>query len=127
MPLIALTQLLQYWTVTSLAGARADPASFVGATGHSQGVIAAVVAASSHTPDAFAENLCRAVELLLWVGVRCLDAFPMTTMNPKVLQDSLQHNEGEPTAMLAIAGVRCAVHPRICTVRRRPHPFVSPR
>jgi len=129
MPLIALTQLLQYWTVTSLAGAPADPAAFVATTGHSQGVIAAVVAASSRTPDAFVDNLCRAVELLLWVGVRCLDAFPMTTMNPKVLQDSLQHNEGEPTAMLAIAGVRRAKGTRVaCGAQpRRPHPAVSPR
>ena len=39
------------------------------------------------------------------MGVRSQEVFLPTTLNPKVLQDSLQNQEGGPTPMLAIVNV----------------------
>lgn len=44
--------------------------------------------------------------LLFWIGTRAQQVFPPTTLNPTVLEDSISNNEGNPTPMLAITGLR---------------------
>jgi fatty acid synthase subunit beta len=44
--------------------------------------------------------------LLFWIGTRAQQVFPPTTLNPAVLEDSIDNNEGNPTPMLAITGLR---------------------
>lgn len=44
--------------------------------------------------------------LLFWIGTRAQQVFPPTTLNPTILEDSINNNEGNPTPMLAITGLR---------------------
>lgn len=44
--------------------------------------------------------------MLFWTGTRAQQVFPPTTLNPTILEDSLSNNEGNPTPMLAITGLR---------------------
>lgn len=44
--------------------------------------------------------------LLFWIGTRAQQVFPTTTLNPTVLEDSTSNNEGNPTPMLAVTGLR---------------------
>ncbi|KAL1917786.1 uncharacterized protein VTP21DRAFT_3620 [Calcarisporiella thermophila] len=108
LPLIGLTQLLHYLVVFKILDMTPDQVrrSFLGATGHSQGIITAVAIAASGTEDEFFLNSEKALGLLFWIGTRSQQIFPPTTLNPAILQDSLSNNEGNPTPMLAIANLR---------------------
>ena len=44
--------------------------------------------------------------LLFWIGTRAQQVFPPTTLNPTLLEDSINNNEGNPTPMLAVTGLR---------------------
>lgn len=44
--------------------------------------------------------------LLFWIGTRAQQVFPPTTLNPTVVEDSISNNEGNPTPMLAVTGLR---------------------
>lgn len=77
-----------------------------GTTGHSQGIITSAVIASSNTEEEFTRNAEKALGLLFWTGTRAQQVFPPTTLNPTILEDSLSNNEGNPTPMLAITGLR---------------------
>ena len=76
---------------------------FRNATGHSQGIVSAVVVASSLDTQSFFANSERALKLLFWMGTRVQLAYPQTTLAPAILADSLDHDEGIPTPMLAVA------------------------
>jgi len=67
--------------------------------------VSAIAIASAATDQELVDRCECAVKLLFWMGLRCQLACPPTTLNPKILQDSLAHNEGEPTPMLAINNV----------------------
>ncbi|KAG1241907.1 hypothetical protein G6F68_016449 [Rhizopus microsporus] len=75
-------------------------------TGHSQGVISSAVISASSTEEEFIQNAEKALGLLFWIGTRAQQVFPPTTLNPAVLEDSIDNNEGNPTPMLAITGLR---------------------
>lgn len=62
--------------------------------------------ASSATEDEFVRNAEKALGLLFWIGTRAQQVFPPTTLNPTILEDSISSNEGNPTPMLAITGLR---------------------
>ena len=64
-----------------------------------------MVISSSADDEDFLDHTEKALKLLFWMGLRSQEAFPTTTLNPKVLQDSLQNQEGDPTPMLAINNV----------------------
>jgi malonyl CoA-acyl carrier protein transacylase len=51
-------------------------------------------------------NTEKALGFLFWMGTRAQQAFPPTTLNPTILEDSLNNNEGTPTPMLAVTGLR---------------------
>ncbi|KAI8394241.1 fatty acid synthase [Radiomyces spectabilis] len=107
-PLIGLTQLLHYYVMLRvLDRSPADIRQLIaGSTGHSQGIISSVVIASSATEEEFISNTEKALGLLFWMGTRAQQVFPPTTLNPTVLEDSLLNNEGTPTPMLAVTGLR---------------------
>ncbi|KAJ3096841.1 3-oxoacyl-[acyl-carrier-protein] synthase [Phlyctochytrium planicorne] len=110
LPLIGLTQLLAYWVMIKvLDRTPADVrALFSGTTGHSQGIVSSVVISSSETEKEFLDNTQKALGLLFWIGLRSQNAWPATTNNPNILQDSLLNNEGVPTPMLLVTGLRHA-------------------
>ncbi|RXK40211.1 hypothetical protein M231_02485 [Tremella mesenterica] len=107
LPLIGVVQLLQYVVscrVTDLTpGEMRD--LFKGATGHSQGIVSAVAIAASATWAALDENILKAVKLLFYIGLRGQEGFPLLSVEPQIVADSVANNEGVPTPMLAVNGL----------------------
>ncbi|KAF9467993.1 fatty acid synthase [Collybia nuda] len=106
-PLIGLTQLVQYQIVCKVAGLTPGElrGRIVGATGHSQGIVSAVVIAASGTFESFTENTCKALKWLFYSGLRGQEAFPIVSLEPNIVQDAVEGGEGTPTPMLSITGL----------------------
>ena len=106
-PLIGLTQLVQYLVVCHVANLTPGElrCRISGATGHSQGIIAAVVIAASGTFEEFAKNSHKAVKWLFYSGLRGQQAFPVTSVEPSIVQDAIVGGEGTPSPMLSISGL----------------------
>ncbi|WRT68297.1 uncharacterized protein IL334_005273 [Kwoniella shivajii] len=107
LPLIGVAQLAQY--VVSCRVADLTPgelrSKFKGATGHSQGVISAVAIASSSSWQSLNENILKAIKHLFYIGLRGQEAFPLLSLEPQIVADSVANNEGVPTPMLTIGGL----------------------
>lgn len=107
LPLIGVAQLAQY--VVSCRVTDVNPgemrALFNGATGHSQGVVSAVAVASSDSWDSLNSNILKAVKLLFYIGLRGQEAFPVLSVEPSIVADCVENNEGVPSPMLAVNGL----------------------
>ncbi|ODV94456.1 hypothetical protein PACTADRAFT_45167 [Pachysolen tannophilus NRRL Y-2460] len=103
-PLICVIQLCHY--VVTCKVLDISPGRLrnllAGATGHSQGLVTAVVVAAADSWESFENLALQAVELLFFIGVRCLQTYPTTSLPPTVLQDSAENSEGKPSPMLSI-------------------------
>ena len=106
-PLIGLTQLVQYMVVCHVANLTPGElrSRISGATGHSQGIVSAVVIAASGSFEEFAENSRKAVKWLFYSGLRGQQAFPVTSVDPSIVQDAVAGGEGTPSPMLSVAGL----------------------
>lgn len=106
-PLIGLTQLVQYLIVCHIAGLLPGELRerMAGATGHSQGIVSAVAIASSTSFDSFTENAKKALKWLIYSGLRGQQAFPVVSLEPSIVQDSIEGGEGSPTPMLSVTGL----------------------
>jgi fatty acid synthase subunit alpha, fungi type len=106
-PLIGLTQLVQYLVVCHVANLTPGElrGRLSGATGHSQGIVSAVVIAASDTFEVFVDNSHKAVKLLFYSGLRGQQAFPVTSVEPSIVQDAISGGEGTPSPMLSVAGL----------------------
>ncbi|PCH42040.1 fatty acid synthase [Wolfiporia cocos MD-104 SS10] len=106
-PIIGLTQLTQYLVVCRAA--RLTPgemrARLDGATGHSQGLVSAVVIAAATTLESFFEHSQRAIKWLFWCGQRGQRAFPVLALEPSIVQDAIEGGEGAPSPMLSVTGL----------------------
>ncbi|KIJ51487.1 hypothetical protein M422DRAFT_203704 [Sphaerobolus stellatus SS14] len=109
-PLIGLTQLTQYFVAcraTNLTpGQMRERLS--GATGHSQGIVSAVVAAAADDFEDFTNNAIKGLKWLFACGKRGQEAFPVVSVEPSIVQDSVQGGEGVPSPMLAVTGLPLA-------------------
>lgn len=107
LPLIGLTQLVQYLVVCHVSGL--SPGEFrsriAGATGHSQGIVAAVAIAASATFEEFTNNSVKALKWLFFCGLRGQHAFPVTSVEPSIVQDATEGGEGTPSPMLSVTGL----------------------
>lgn len=107
LPLIGVAQLLQY--VVSCRVTDKTPGQmrelFKGATGHSQGVVSAVAIAASSSWDELDENILKAVKFLFYIGLRGQEGFPLLSIEPHIVADSVANNEGTPTPMLGVNGL----------------------
>ncbi|PVU98003.1 hypothetical protein BB559_001847, partial [Furculomyces boomerangus] len=74
-------------------------------TGHSQGLITAAAVAASTTEESFIKNSSAALALLMSIGARGQLSFPQTTLNPTILEDSLENAEGNPGPMVVVANL----------------------
>ena len=103
-PLIGLLQLLNYMVACKAIGE--TPCTFrkhlSGTTGHSQGIVTAVVTAGAASWESFESVARSAITILFWIGVRSQQAYPQTTISPATIKDSVEHGEGVPTPMLSI-------------------------
>ena len=106
-PLIGLTQLVQYLVVCHVANLTPGElrSRISGATGHSQGIVSAIVIAASGTFEEFTENSYKAIKWLFYSGLRGQQAFPVTSLEPSIVQDAIVGGEGAPSPMLSIAGL----------------------
>ncbi|KAH0585247.1 hypothetical protein H2248_008491 [Termitomyces sp. 'cryptogamus'] len=107
LPLIGLTQLVQYLVVCKVYNVTPGELRkcISGATGHSQGIVSAVAISASATFEEFNENARKALKWLFYSGLRGQQAFPIVSMEPSIVQDSIEGGEGTPSPMLSIAGL----------------------
>ncbi|KAL2165067.1 hypothetical protein VTH06DRAFT_363 [Thermothelomyces fergusii] len=103
-PLIGLVQLAHYQVTCKVLGL--DPGvlreRLSGTTGHSQGIILAAVTAAADSWESFEDVAKSALTILFWIGARSQQTFPITSLSPSMLQDSIDNGEGTPTPMLSI-------------------------
>jgi fatty acid synthase subunit alpha, fungi type len=106
-PLIGLTPLVQYLVACHVASS--TPGSLrsliSGATGHSQGIISAVAISASSSFASFTENAIKALNWLFFSGLRGQEAFPITSIEPSIVQDAIEGGEGTPSPMLSVTGL----------------------
>lgn len=107
-PLIGLTQLVQYLITCRVAGMNPGDMRNIlsGATGHSQGIVSAVAIAASESFEDFTANAIKALKWLFYSGLRGQQAFPVVSLDPRIVQDSVEGGEGMPSPMLLITGLR---------------------
>lgn len=107
LPLVGLVQLLNYYVACKIYSV--DPKTMAnmynGVTGHSQGIVSAAVLSTSSSFTDLEDNTISACRILFWIGLRALQAFPATALDPKIIQDSLAHDEGQPSPMLSVSGL----------------------
>lgn len=100
-PLIGVIQLAHYVVTAKLLGfTPGELRSYLkGATGHSQGLVTAVAIAETDSWESFFVSVRKAITVLFFIGVRCYEAYPNTSLPPSILEDSLENNEGVPSPM----------------------------
>jgi fatty acid synthase subunit beta len=76
-----------------------------GTTGHSHGIVSAVAIAALTSFESLSLNFCRAVKWLLCAGCHAQQAFPVLSLEPSNVQDSVDGGEGVSTPMLSITGL----------------------
>lgn len=111
LPLIGVTQLVQYIVacrITDLTPGQMRSA-FNGATGHSQGIVSAVAIASSDSWDQLETNVLKATKHLFYLGLRGQEGFPLLSIEPSIVADAIENNEGTPTPMLGVYGLSSKV------------------
>ena len=106
-PLIGLAQLVQYLIVCRVANLTPGElrSRIGGATGHSQGIVSAVAIAASATFEGFVDNSRKALEWLFYSDIRGQQAFPVTSVEPSIVQGALEGSKGTPSPMLSITGL----------------------
>ncbi|EEB93555.1 hypothetical protein MPER_07767, partial [Moniliophthora perniciosa FA553] len=107
LPLIGVTQLVQYLVVCHVVGLTPGELSdrVKGATGHSQGVVSAVAISASTSFESFIENTQKATKWLFFCGLRGQEAFPVVSLEPDLVRDSVEGGEGTPSPMLLVTGL----------------------
>ena len=116
LPLIGLTQLIQYLAVCRVSGLTPGQLRdhIAGTTGHSQGVVSAVAISASTSYESFDVNAKKAIRWLFFCGMRAQEAFPVLALEPGIIQDAIEGGEGQPSPMLSIKGLALsALRPHI--------------
>ena len=106
LPLIKLTQLVQYLVICHVTGLTPSKlhSRLSGAMGHSKGIVSTIVITALGTFEEFFKNSHKAIKWLFYSGLRGQQAFPVTSVEPSIVQDSIVGGEGTPSPMLSIAG-----------------------
>jgi fatty acid synthase subunit beta len=107
MTLIGIAQFAQYVVACRIADVHPGQmrSLFKGATGHSQGVVSAIAIASSDSWESLETNIAKAVKHLFYLGLRGQEGFPLLSLEPHIVADSIENNEGAPTPMLGVYGL----------------------
>jgi len=88
------------------------------ATGHSQGIMAALLFAEGHSPEALVARAGAFASYFFWQGYRMQESFVRAAVAPAVRAAAEQAGIGEPTPMAAIAGM---THERLTEALARFH------
>ena len=70
-----------------------------------QGILISVAIATSATFEEFVDNSRKALKWLFYSGLRGQQAFPVTSIEPSIVQDALEGGKGTPNPMLSITGL----------------------
>lgn len=107
MTLIGIAQFAQYVVACRVADVHPGQmrSLFKGATGHSQGVVSAIAIGSSDSWESLETNIFKAVKHLFYLGLRGQEGFPLLSLEPHIVADSIENNEGAPTPMLGVYGL----------------------
>ena len=96
-----------------------------GATGHSQGIVSAIVIAASDTFKEFVDNSYKAIKWLFYCGLRGQQAFLVTSVEPSSVQDEIIGGEGTPRPLLSVAGLTLKeLQPHVSKTNQH-HPAIS--
>ncbi len=79
------------------------------ATGHSQGVMAALVFAEGHAFPGLVRRASEIASYFFWQGYRMQESFVLATVQPAVRAAAEQAGIGEPSPMAAVAGLTDAL------------------
>lgn len=103
-PLIGMLQLSFYYTTCKILGVSPKflRDSFRGLSGHSQGLIIAVIVSKADSWESFFDSSATALSVLFWIGLRSQQVFPQTEVLPSQVQDSVKNGEGNPSPMLSV-------------------------
>ncbi|KAL2129217.1 hypothetical protein VTI74DRAFT_8074 [Chaetomium olivicolor] len=103
-PLIGLLQLAHYHVACKTQGLHPGMMRerTKGTTGHSQGIVLAAITAAADSWESYNYLGKESLKILFWIGARSQQLFPMTSMTPSMLKDSVENGEGTPTPMLSI-------------------------
>ncbi|KAH7327940.1 fatty acid synthase beta subunit dehydratase [Stachybotrys elegans] len=103
-PLIGLIQMAHYEITCKVLGVTPGllRERISGTSGHSQGIVMAAATAAADSWDSWREIVTSTLTILFWIGTRSQQAFPITSMTPTMLHESMEHGEGTPTPMLSI-------------------------
>jgi len=109
-PIIGLAQLAHVVVMCSILGIHPGQLRdhLAGVTGHSQGIVTAVVVAASDDWDSFVKHAKDALTVLFWIGVRGQQAYPCPAIPQEAMEDAEKHGEGAPTSALCLRGLPCA-------------------
>ncbi|KAL9944439.1 hypothetical protein ACHAQF_008409, partial [Verticillium nonalfalfae] len=110
-PLVGLIQLAHYEVTCKILGL--TPGEFckqiAGTTGHSQGIITAVVVATGKDWSSWREITRTTITMLFWIGVRTQQVWNTSSSNSAIShamsQDCIDHSEGTPSPMLSVRGL----------------------
>lgn len=104
-PMITLTQLVHYMLTLKLWNVEPSEGKhlFQGFTGHSQGILAAVVVSISNTFDELYQNTIHVTKGMMWFGIRLQQEVPFSlSIRSDIMKESKQLGYGKPSPMLAI-------------------------
>ena len=106
-PLIGILTLARYAVLCERLGQKPGQlrSRLAGATGHSQGILAATAIALADSWEDFFAAAKDMVVILFWIGVRCQDCFGHGQPPAAAIDASLQNEEGVPTPMLSVNGL----------------------
>ena len=106
-PLITVIQLSHYALTARLLGFTPGElrAKLSGSTGHSQGLAIALAIAEADSWESFFKVMTKTISLMFFIGVRCYQTYPATSVPPSIVEDSREHGEGNPSPMLSITNL----------------------
>lgn len=106
-PLIFVTQMAHYFHLTEY-GCDAETllAHARGASGHSQGIMAAVLAGLGADKNRFLETFAAMTRWFVWQALRMQQSFPRTDVPQALLQECERGGFGTPSPMAVVAGLK---------------------
>ncbi|RAL03127.1 beta subunit of fatty acid synthase [Aspergillus ibericus CBS 121593] len=108
MPLIGLLQLCHFIVACQTMGLspREMHAHLSGVTGHSQGIVVALVTSISDTWEDFYRHALDALRILFYIACRSHELYPPQFIPESIRQEAEDNGEGTPGPMLRVRNLR---------------------
>ncbi|MDO8462336.1 MAG: DUF1729 domain-containing protein, partial [Deltaproteobacteria bacterium] len=104
--LIFLTQVAHYQVICEYGCDTKKLLRFTdGITGHSQGIMTAILVAMGLEGEEFEEKFLQMVRYFFWQGIRMQQSFPERTLPLELIKEAEDSGWGKPTPMASLAGL----------------------